>query len=50
MKSFFETVARWLWGPRDRGEAPNEAKPVSAREHERRLRELAESGRTLFLP
>jgi hypothetical protein len=50
MKHFFGSVARWLSGPRDRAEAPNEGKPVSPLEAERRLRELAESGRTLFLP
>jgi hypothetical protein len=49
MKSVFETLVKWFSGPQaGSGVAGSEASALP--EHERRLRELEESGRKLFLP
>jgi len=49
MKNWFEMVSSWLssW---NHGDGLVDAKTVSEPEHERRLREMQERGRTLFLP
>lgn len=50
MKRLFETVSRWLSNRRERGAQADDLETSLMPEHERRLRELAKSGRILFLP
>jgi hypothetical protein len=49
MKNWFEMVSSWLssW---NHGDGPVDTKTVAEPEHVRRLREMQERGRTLFLP
>jgi hypothetical protein len=49
MKNWFEMVSSWLssWNHSD---GLVDAKTAYVPEHERRLREMQENGRTLFLP
>jgi hypothetical protein len=49
MKNWFEMVSSWLssW---NHGDGLVDAEAASVPEHERRLREMQENGRTLFLP
>jgi hypothetical protein len=46
MKNWLETVLGWFAAPRSVDAAASSATP----EHERRLRELQEAGRVVFLP
>ena len=50
MKNFLVTMVRWLSTPRARGDGVRAGQAPAVPEHERRMRELEQSGRKLFLP
>jgi hypothetical protein len=50
MKRLFETVSRWLSNRRETAAQADGPQSSLLPEHERRLRDMEKSGRTLFLP